>query len=71
MIIRFKHFYGSLNIAVILAPGCEFFTAKCNQFLGTFMKGNQIKDIFPSEISSFIFEIKNFKGHLNSVLLCK
>ena len=30
--MRFKHFYGSPNIELILAPGCEFFSAKCVQF---------------------------------------
>ena len=36
MIIRFKHFHYSLNIALILAPGCEFFSAKYDQFPLTF-----------------------------------
>ena len=36
MIIPFKYFYDSLNIAVILAPGCEFFSAKCDEFSLTF-----------------------------------
>ena len=31
MIIRFKHFHDSLNIVVILAPGCQFFSAKYGQ----------------------------------------
>ena len=30
MILRFKHFHDSLNIAVILAE-CEFFSIKCAQ----------------------------------------
>ena len=28
----FIHFYDSLNIVLILDPGCEFFHAKCVQF---------------------------------------
>ena len=36
MIIQLKHFYDSLNIIVTLAPGREFFFAKCEQFLLTF-----------------------------------
>ena len=35
MIRRFIHFYdifNSLNIVLILDPGCEFFYAKCVQF---------------------------------------
>ena len=32
MINPFKHFHDSVNIVLILAPGCEFFTAKCVQF---------------------------------------
>ena len=38
MIIRFKHFHDSLNIALILAPGREFFCAKYVQFPLTFME---------------------------------
>ena len=36
MIIRSKYLHGSLNIVVILAPGREFFSAKCAQFPLTF-----------------------------------
>ena len=36
MIIQFKLFNDSLNIVVILAPGCEFFCAKCAQYSLTF-----------------------------------
>ena len=36
MIIRLKHFHNSLNIALILAPVREFFSAKCAQFPVTF-----------------------------------
>ena len=32
IIIRFKHFHDSLNIAVILTLGCEFFFVKSAQF---------------------------------------
>ena len=40
MIIRFKHFHDSLNIELILAPSCEFFSAKSHQFPLTFTKQN-------------------------------
>ena len=40
MIIRLKHFQDSLNIAVILAPGYEFFSPKCTQFPLTFKEWN-------------------------------
>ena len=36
MTIRFKNFYDSLNIALMLAPGRELFYAKCVQFPLTF-----------------------------------
>ena len=36
MIIQFKYFHDSWNIAVILAPGREFFSAKCDEFSITF-----------------------------------
>ena len=36
MIIQLIYFYDSLNIVVILAPGREFFSAKCAQFPLTF-----------------------------------
>ena len=29
---RLIHFYDSLNIVLILNPGCEFFGAKCVKF---------------------------------------
>ena len=32
MIKQLEHFHDSLNIVVILAPGHEFFFAKCVQF---------------------------------------
>ena len=38
MIKRFKHFHDSLNTVLILAPGREFFYAKCVQFPLTFME---------------------------------
>ena len=38
MITRFKHFHESLNIALILAPGCKFFSAECAQSPLTFME---------------------------------
>ena len=36
MITRFKHWHDSVNIAVILTPGCGFFSAKCAPFSLTF-----------------------------------
>ena len=36
LIIPLKYFQDSLNIGVILAPGHEFFSTKCAQFLLTF-----------------------------------
>ena len=36
ILIRLKYFLDSLNIVLILAPGPEFFWAKCVQFLVTF-----------------------------------
>ena len=40
MIIRFKYFRDSLNIVLILAPACEFFSAKSDQFPLTFTELN-------------------------------
>ena len=56
MIIPLKYFHDNLNIVVILAPGCEFFTAKCIQFPLTFTELNKTKDNFPRELLSLIFE---------------
>ena len=36
MTIQLGYFHDSLNIVVILAPGQEFFSAKCVQFPLTF-----------------------------------
>ena len=36
MTIKLKYFHDSLHIVVILAPGQEFFSAKCAQFPLTF-----------------------------------
>ena len=38
MITQLKYFYDTRNIVVILAPGHEFFPAKCAQFPLTFTK---------------------------------
>ena len=38
MIIRLKYFHVSLITVLILAPGREFFSAKCAQFPYTFME---------------------------------
>ena len=57
MTIRLKYFHDSLNIVVIVAPGCEFFSVKCGQVPLTFTEWNETKDIFPSELLSLISEI--------------
>ena len=44
MIIQFKHFRDSLNIALILASGCEFFSTKCVQF--SLKAQSKVKDNF-------------------------
>ena len=59
--IRFKHFHDSLNTAVILAPGCKFFSAEFAQFPLAFTEWNYTKDIFRPELLSFIFEINFIK----------
>ena len=38
IIIGSKFFDDNLNFELILAPGCEFLSAKCAQFPLTFMK---------------------------------
>ena len=38
--IRLKYFNDGLNVAAILAPAREFFSAKCAQFLSAFRKQN-------------------------------
>ena len=38
MRIQLKYFHDSLNIVVILAPGCEFFSTKCAHFPLIFME---------------------------------
>ena len=37
MIIGLNHFHDSLNTVVILGHGCECFSAKCAEFLLTFI----------------------------------
>ena len=58
-----------------LAPGREFFSAKCVQFPSTFTESNQTKDIFSIRTVIIHFWDKhhqeiNFKSHLNSALPC-
>ena len=36
MITQFKHFHDGLNFVLILAPDCDFFSAKCVKFPSTF-----------------------------------
>ena len=38
MIIQLKHFHDSLNLLRVLARGRELFSAKCGQFILTFME---------------------------------
>ena len=38
MIVKLKHFHGSLNNVMILAPGREVFSTKCAQFPLIFME---------------------------------
>ena len=38
--MKLKYFNDSLNIVVILAPGRDFFSAKCVQFPLTFTERN-------------------------------
>ena len=42
MIIRSNNFHDSLNIALILAPGCEFFSAKCDQLISINIYGMKL-----------------------------
>ena len=53
MIIQFKHFHDSLNIVVILTPRCEFFSAKCAQFILTFKNLNERHFSFGTVITHF------------------
>ena len=36
--IKFKHLDGGLHIVMVLASGCQFFSAKCDQFPLAFLK---------------------------------
>ena len=59
MIIWFKGFHDSINIAVILATVREFYSAKCAQLPK--IDGMKLNEgHFPFKIVSFIFVI-NFK----------
>ena len=57
MITQQNYFYD----AVILAPYDKFFSAKCSQFFLAFIEQNQMMDIFPAEMLSFIFETNHIK----------
>ena len=74
--IRFEHFHDSLNIAVIVVPGCGLFTIKmCPIFFNIYgMKLNEKRFSFETVIIYFwdkTYPEINFKSHLDSVLLCK
>ena len=72
--IWLKCFHYSLNIVVILAPGCEFLSAKCDQFFNIYWielnDGNFSSGIFIIHFWNKPYEI-NFKGHGNIAILCK
>ena len=63
---RYKIFL-SLNVVVILAPGRVFSSVKCVQFPLTFTAWNLRKEICPSELISFIFEIDLIKKQISNV----
>ena len=76
IIIRLRYFLDSLDIAMIVAPACEFFSVKCAQFPLICREWNQTKGNFSFGMVFIHFWHKpyqeiNFKSHLNSVLLCK
>ena len=58
MIIRLKCFYDSLNIVVVLPPGCKFLSIKCTQFPLIFTKLHQMMNILARELLLFISEKK-------------
>ena len=60
MIIRFKHFNDSLDISVIFILGCEFFSAKCEQFFYHLPNKLNEQHYFSGNIV-FIFEINLIK----------
>ena len=73
MIIRLKYFY---DIAVILDPGCKFFSAKCDWFILKFIKWKLNDGRFSSRTVIIHYwdrpnqEI-NLKSHTNTVIPCK
>ena len=72
MIIKLKHFYGSLNIVVISAPGHEGFSTKCAQCSFIFTELENFS--FGAVIFQFWdkpYVDVNIKNHLNSALICK
>ena len=74
MLIEFKHFHRSLNIALISAPGCEFFFAKCDQFFYHLQNEPNEEHFSGTFIIHFLdkpYHEINFKSHLSSVLLCR
>ena len=70
-------FHDSVNIALILVPGCDFFCLKCVQFPLSFIyviKLNKVHFSVGTVIVHFLdkpYQEINFKCHLSSVLLCK
>ena len=66
---QFIHFYDSLNIVLILDPGCESFCAKCVQF--PLMINLIKKKIFKSHLSSVLVVFKKILSdlHMTCVIL--
>ena len=66
---QFIHFYDSLNIVLILDPGCESFCAKCVQF--PLMINLIKKKIFKSHLSSILVVFKKILSdlHMTCVIL--
>ena len=77
MIIRFKHSRESLNIALILALGCGFFSAKCMHFFLHLQSDLNERHFFTGNVLIQFLDIPyqelNIKIHLkiHSVLLCE
>ena len=57
MIIGLKYFHDSLNIAVILTLGCQFFSPKCARFPLIFTESNYNTKNFLLELLLLIIEI--------------
>ena len=67
IIIQFKHFWGNLNIELILAPGCEFLSAKCIQHS---VKNVQIRIFFLDRIFPHSDWIRRFTEYIHIQSKC-